>query len=538
MRHPATVLVTVSACCYLITALVGVWAAYDRTAALTRLGVLLAGLVLAFGVAWAGRRHAKTVLGYVGLGSALVAAGIALVFVVGLYKDSGAAASSIMVLLPLGLGGFLWYRICQKHLMAAVGAGALAVGLLGLVWSLERTAWIGLVAGVASSAYLYRRFRSEQAGLAWRVADVLLAAGIVAGLIFFWQVLANPKIDDFLRVVPAAGLLLERIPLWRESLALIQDYRYSGSGLGSTAMVYSTYILLLHVPFFYHAHNLYLQIAIEQGIPGLLLFLCLVVTTLSVLVTTYRRCGPNSRLFCLTTLSSFVAALVYGFLDAELYATVMAPMLFLPFGCALALHLATQWRQPLSRQAVGGTATVLPSRHLLGGMALLPLLVITALFLLPDTIAKLNANFGAVAQTRAELSLFRWPEWPLQDQLRRQDEVDLTKAYRYYRVALAKEPGNVTAHERLGQIALSQGDYEQAQKHLETVHRAAPERSSVRQMLGEVYAVTGNIEAAAALWQTIDTEPGQLAVRLWWYDYLDEEQQVYWIRQTLASIQF
>ena len=51
-------------------------------------------------------------------------------------------------------------------------------------------------------------------------------------------------------------------------MALAGDYAFTGSGLGSAMMVYSTYAMILHVGFISHAHNLFLQIALEQGLPG------------------------------------------------------------------------------------------------------------------------------------------------------------------------------------------------------------------------------------------------------------------------------
>ena len=51
-------------------------------------------------------------------------------------------------------------------------------------------------------------------------------------------------------------------------------------------MVYSSYVLLLHVLYLSHAHNLFLQTAIEQGIPGLLAFIWLTWVGLRVLAAT------------------------------------------------------------------------------------------------------------------------------------------------------------------------------------------------------------------------------------------------------------
>jgi predicted Zn-dependent protease len=111
-----------------------------------------------------------------------------------------------------------------------------------------------------------------------------------------------------------------------------------------------------------------------------------------------------------------------------------------------------------------------------------------------------QANLGALLQTRAELSAYRWPAYPLQDALRRQapvslPAVDLAPAIARYRAALALDLTNAAANRRLGQIELSQGDYVAAQAHLEAAYRTAPGQQATRQLLGESYAIAGRTAA-------------------------------------------
>jgi len=123
------------------------------------------------------------------------------------------------------------------------------------------------------------------------------------------------------------------------------------------------------------------------------------------------------------------------------------------------------------------------------------------------------------------LSVYRWPQWPVQDAVRRSPDVNLAPAIAHYRAALALDPANVTANRRLGQIELSLGQYQAARRHLEAAYAAAPSQRATRQLLGESYALAGEIERAAALWQTIDVSQGQLRLRQRWYDHIGELQQ-------------
>ncbi len=147
-----------------------------------------------------------------------------------------------------------------------------------------------------------------------------------------------------------------------------------------------------------------------------------------------------------------------------------------------------------------------------------------ALALLPATRAAFQANLGAVLQTRAELSVYRWPDWPIQDALRRSPAVDLEPSLARYRAALALDPRNATANRRLGQIELSRGEYGAALAHLQAAYDAAPEQRATRQLLAEAYAVTGDLPRAASLWRTVDLSAGQVAARTWWYQSIGETE--------------
>lgn len=178
------------------------------------------------------------------------------------------------------------------------------------------------------------------------------------------------------------------------------------------------------------------------------------------------------------------------------------------------------------------------------------LLVVSGLLfvlaLLPGTRALFQANLGALLQTRAELSAYRWPTYPLQDALRRQapaapPPVDLTPAIARYRAALALDPGNVTANRRLGQIELSLGDYPAAQAHLEAAYRAAPHQQATRQLLGESYAIAGRAAEAAGLWATVAGPQWRAAagrqsleLRAWWYTTIGEPEKAARLRAAMG----
>ncbi|MCX6031969.1 MAG: tetratricopeptide repeat protein [Chloroflexi bacterium] len=205
--------------------------------------------------------------------------------------------------------------------------------------------------------------------------------------------------------------------------------------------------------------------------------------------------------------------LLHGLVDDAFYGSRGVLLLFVPFAL-LAREEQERGRQGDRQRGRGGA--------LISASALALLLA-----LLPATRAVFQANLAALAQTRAELSVYRWPAYPIQDALRRQapgspPPVDLAPAIARYRTALALDPGNAAANRRLGQIELSLGQYDAARRHLEAAYATAPGQRATRQLLGETYALAGDPGRAAALWRAVDLSQGQLALREWWYGAIGE----------------
>jgi uncharacterized membrane protein YqjE len=311
-----------------------------------------------------------------------------------------------------------------------------------------------------------------------------------------------------------------RLQLWRDSLALIGDYPFTGSGLTGTAMVLSTYVYLLHVPFLNHAHNLYLQIAVEQGIPGVIGFLIMVSASFAALAESWPTMRGLGRVFAALTLASLVAMLVHGLFDSELYVSVFVPVVFLPLGIAFLIH------RRRSDQPLGLEWPAYRIRPLPAAMAALLVVGLTAAVLFGPWGLRLKsaayANLGAVEQTRAELSVYEWPLYPSQDAVRRAGGADLALAMDLLAKALQSNPSNRTANFRLGQLALANNNRDAAGEYLSIAHAHARLARAVPFLLGEIAASKGDTVEAVRLWQEARADERQLASRQLWYDYIGE----------------
>ncbi len=347
------------------------------------------------------------------------------------------------------------------------------------------------------------------------------------------------------------GVVDGRAELLRDSLALAWDTAFTGIGLGGFQMAFSSYILLLHVGHTFHSHNLFLNVWLEQGLLGLFALVWLLGAAL-VAWRRVRRLGDRQdKAWAAAALAAIAVIVVHGMVDDAFYGSRGVLLLFVPFALLTRVQGDAVW----SAYEPPTLTEVLLSRNGFIAAALLAFALL--LGLTPPVRSQFQANLGSLSQTRAELSVYEWPTWPIQDALRRDTgaagvanspggaptlpgatpgiataggPVDLGAAIAHYKRALAIDPKNEVANRRLGQIALSQGDYPTAASLLSAAYYNDYTNRAARQLYGEILALEGQTEKAAAVWRTVDVSSGQLDARIWWYESIGEMEKAAAIR--------
>lgn len=509
-----------------LSVLSGLFVAYDRSAADGRAVCLIAGL----GLAWAISRRSwlshvelerHLVRTTVALAPTLLAViyvcgsdwtrpvgkvhwldalqpWLALVHVDGLVAPPANAVGGLLAIwLPLQVAALRstratvpgWARAFQAALVAA-SAGALVLTRL-------RGAWLALLLALAGLAIARTLPRPGtlvgRRGVRWALGGAAIVATVA--VVWAWRV-SWPHL---------AHIRPDRAAVWGQSWDLAWDYALTGLGLNQFPMAYSSYELLLHVPHTMHAHNVWLDVWLEQGALGLAAFAWIAA---AAFLPSGGASHGASRRWTAAARVSWAVTLLLGLVDDVHYGygglgtiVLVVPLAFLHRGPAPARRrVATvPWRAA----AVGGVAMAIA--------------LAVAVALLPAVRATYHANRGALAQTRLELTRFRWPEWSVQDALRRSGTIDLSPAVDHFEAALEADATNVTANRRLGQIELSRGDYAAARGHLAAAFRAGPERQTTRRLLGESLAALGDVCGAAHLWREGRVPAEELAERLTWY---------------------
>jgi O-antigen ligase len=233
---------------------------------------------------------------------------------------------TLALLLPLPLALLFFGTVRWLRLLSAV---ALLLGGLVLLLSLSLQAFLGL--GMA--LFLIAVWRT-------RWALLTLPAGLLALAVWLWSygplraALALLSLDHVIGV----GVVL-RLEIWSRALAMIGDMPYTGIGLNSFPLIlahfYPGFVLGTEV----HAHNFFLQTAVDLGLPGLLALLWLLVAFAYTVIQGYRATGRRDDRVILVGLAAGVLAFVgNGLVDAITLGAKPVAGLFAMLGLAVAIR--------------------------------------------------------------------------------------------------------------------------------------------------------------------------------------------------------
>ncbi len=197
-------------------------------------------------------------------------------------------------------GGYL-ALLCPVLLGMAAGTsssfarwmGGIALGLtvLGLLLTGCRSAWIGAAFGVLLFIGLYRRYVGREAGGRERIRRLAVLLGLL--LLVLGSFLAvsaagqgvRKRATTLTRLEADSGMR-DRLVIWDDAVRVFSQRALTGWGLGSYPIAQarlglgsrSERLIREAGPSLADsAHNLYLQIAAEQGIPGFVLYVLVLV---------------------------------------------------------------------------------------------------------------------------------------------------------------------------------------------------------------------------------------------------------------------
>ncbi|HEX9019107.1 MAG TPA: O-antigen ligase family protein [Anaerolineaceae bacterium] len=504
---------------FLLTAGVGVWAAYQPAGAWAKFWLLAGGALLFYALAGQPERNhwrAAALLSLYGVGSSAmflltdnwqqIPAKIGLVNQIGLWwmrvrpdlslapvlpnNAAGTVAFTAPFLVAIGLRAWRERRRLPGMLAAAGGVMCAAA----LVMATSRAGTTSMIAGLMAwllAALYEQRGRLLPVGLARKARWIfaLLLIGLAGAAL---AALGEPL--TLLRValkVPGAS---SRLTLASGATHLLGDFPFTGGGLNSFPGLYSHYILGIPNYFLLNSHNTYLDVALEQGVLGLLAFIAVYFG--SIWLVLKRSLGsfpsgeeafPGNTTLARASLAGLVAICLHSLIDNVIYNPSAAFMIFALPGLAVAVALvrapgqAVAWRWPARRWLAA----------LLGAAALAVLLLVG--FYRPLAAAWLS-DLAAVKMARIELADFPTNQWD-----RGHRRAALQPVGQDFSEALQLDSNQRVANHRLGLIALMGQDFSAASASLEKAHQADPEHHGITKALAYSYVWSGQPDRALPL---------------------------------------
>ena len=206
----------------------------------------------------------------------------------------------------------------------------------------------GALVGLAIALVVVALARDRRWGWAVLVLAVLLAGAVA--------VLGVQTSLDWVMHSTGAGAVSSaegRLELFSRGLYMLQDFPFTGVGLGTFPRVLPVlYPLFLvgpdaEVP---HVHNIYLQMGIDHGFPGLIAYLTFMLLLAVMGVQTIRHSrGRSWEPLAIGLLAGLAAYLTHGCMDAIWHTPRSHPIIWGHFGLLTALWCWVKSCSPTDR---------------------------------------------------------------------------------------------------------------------------------------------------------------------------------------------
>jgi O-antigen ligase len=211
---------------------------------------------------------------------------------------------------------------------------ALIVMIAGLLFSRSR---MGIVAGACSLVLMAAVWGLQRRAGLW-IAGLVMAC---VAILVLW-IGAGSAFGRFGSIGNEFGSAEEsRLSIWRGTARLIGGHPLLGSGLGTFPLAFTAVQSTFLGKFVNHAHNDYLEIASDVGIPAAILLFGSIVSLLRRVAKTVTFAeGRFEKAVALGCLGSIVAILLHSLTDFNLYIPANALVFSVILGLAAATSVA------------------------------------------------------------------------------------------------------------------------------------------------------------------------------------------------------
>jgi hypothetical protein len=524
---------------FVITAAIGYWAAYDETAAWQKLCLIVAAVLFYLVLTDQPPENIKILAGF----WFIVGVGVVSYFL--LTFDFSTQTKKFQLLHMLGLA---WMNIRPglqlpsihpndtagiaiitaaygmyffgrdrntgyfPKLVTVVGSG---IVLLGLIMTSSRGAFIAIT-GALGILLIWRLLLRLRSPLKERLVSIFPSAVVIGILLLGIAEFLLPLGILGSSFYIGDGVVISRSELIRSGLWILHDFPFTGGGLSSFPGLYSQYVLVIPYYSILNSHNMFLDVAVEQGIAGGISFSLIYLIAAWQLLTALRDDHSAQMRWLLYAASiSLFTAIFHGMVDDYIYGGRGTILAFAPVGMALLVSRITYRTQLVKKvvaQQVHQRSWDFSARTFIW---IIPVILLAAVFWKPIA-AQWYANLGAVKLAKLDLVNYpanRWPE-EKDPQQWRPAEADLQQALSY-------EADNQTANHRIGLMRLVSRNFEPATQYLLKAYDKDPVNRGIVKNLGYSYLWHGELDQAQAVLLRIPETKYELDIYVWWWDVHD-----------------
>jgi len=269
----------------------------------------------------------------------------------GTYINRNHYAGFLEMILPFSLA-LVFYEYAKlrgnrdariKTLMAKSAVQRLILSLAisvvlcaALIFSRSR---MGILAAAASVLVIFALVAISR--FHGRTGSPLAAAFIVLSISLALWIGPGPIVSRFQTVNEEYSLGgLSRVSIWRDAFPLLKHHPWLGTGLGTFPIAYTSGQNAFLSQFVNHAHNDYLELSADLGIPAALI---LFASILFILVRAIRSflSGEHDfeRIVALGCAGSVTAILIHSFADFNLYIPANALLFSAILGLAVSVRM-------------------------------------------------------------------------------------------------------------------------------------------------------------------------------------------------------
>ena len=224
--------------------------------------------------------------------------------------------AALMMLIALPLGAYFviaWHKRSPASVLYGVGAC-----LFILYFTIATTEGRGTALSILLGLLVF-------AVIAWRLMGprpVLALVGLVVGAYAAANVVLHGGWGERMATLAdPASAAFPRLLIWRGSWDMLMQHPWWGIGLGTYYLAWPPFRSPVDNSLGFFAHNDYLQIWIEAGLPALLLLLAVYVSVFGMLVRLLRRAGATVmlRIEALGLFVGLLAVAAHSFVDFDFY---------------------------------------------------------------------------------------------------------------------------------------------------------------------------------------------------------------------------